>query len=91
MGRLPDGTLNPTVVYSSFLHQQMVDYADGSQILHTKQAPMSAATAAWLKQGGVTAVVVGHQPVGDAPLYFNTHGVGVSYIIIYILIFARIS
>lgn len=78
MGRLPDGVLNPTVVYGSYLRQRPVRFTDSSPSVVTEQAPMSVSTATWLKEGGVTAVVVGHQPVGDSPLYFNTHGVGVS-------------
>lgn len=72
MGRLADGTLNPSVIYASYLQQIH------GKVPVTKQVPLSAKTADWLKQGGVNKVVVGHQPVGDVPLLMKEHGVQVS-------------
>jgi hypothetical protein len=87
MGRLADGTLNPSVIYSSYLQQRPVSIPSsktgasaGAKTLpamETRAVPLSERTARWLRQGGVSKVVVGHQPVGDAPHYVAAHGVQV--------------
>jgi len=71
MGRLVDGTLNPSVIYSSYMQQIP------KQVPLTRPAPLSELAADWLKRGGVDKVVVGHQPVGDAPLVMRAHDVKV--------------
>ena len=55
MATMPDGSKSPTVVYSSFL-------VDG----HPVPAKASVVTA--LSEGGIRAVVTGHQPHGDSPV-----------------------
>jgi hypothetical protein len=87
MGRLADGTLNPSVIYSSYLQQRHVSAhssrtsvstgAKAAPAMETRAVPLSEKTAKWLRQGGVSKVVVGHQPVGDAPHYIAAHGVQV--------------
>lgn len=147
MGRLPDGTLNPSVVYSSYMRQRPVPhksiYAAGSSSTSTTTAsapsstttpttlttpagttttttnsstntssstatpstttptssgtttssshkslnpastvvtepmPIEKEAADYLRSEGVHRVVVGHQPVGDAPLFMQAHGVQV--------------
>jgi hypothetical protein len=91
MGRLSDGTLNPSVIYSSYLQQRHITVthantkpgdsagvkAAAAPVMETRAVPLSAKTAQWLRQGGVSKVVVGHQPVGDAPHYMTAHGVQV--------------
>lgn len=148
MGRLPDGTLNPSVVYSSYMRQRPVPhksiYATGSSsstttatasdpsstttpttpacttttttdsstntssstatpstttptssgtttsttssshksahpasTVVTEPMPIEKEAANYLRSEGVQRVVVGHQPVGDAPLYMQAHGVQV--------------
>ena len=55
MANQPGGERSPTVVYSSFLD-------DGQ--------PVAAApeVVRWLDSGGISTLVVGHQPHGDAPV-----------------------
>lgn len=71
MGRLAGGTLNPSVVYSTYLQQTQ-------QGQSSKPNAVSAKAGQWLRANGMRAVVVGHQPVGDAPLIMQAHGVQVS-------------
>ena len=78
MGRLADGTLNPSVIYNSYLQQVH------GKVPVTKQAPLTGKPADWLKQSGVNKVVVGHQPVGDVPLVMNDHNVQVRLFLIVI-------
>ena len=141
MGRLPDGTLNPSVVYSSYMRQRPVPhksiYAAGStttaaaasapsstttpttlitpvcttttatdsstntssstatpstttptsssshKSVHpastvvTEPMPIEKEAADYLRSEGVQRVVVGHQPIGDAPLFMQAHEVQV--------------
>lgn len=83
MGRLVDGTLNPSVIYSSYLQQVP------KQVPLTRPAPLSELAADWLKRGGVDKVVVGHQPVGDAPLVMKAHGIEVRAFWVLILLHYR--
>jgi hypothetical protein len=83
MSVLPDGVRNPTIVYSSYLRQKRLSPAPAAPVppaakMVSELAPLSQATAEWLKQGGVRKVVVGHQPIGDVPLYLRAHGVEVT-------------
>ena len=55
MATRPDGTKSPTVVYASFL-------VDG----HPK--PANPVAVQRLRRAGIRALVVGHQPHGDAPV-----------------------
>merc|ERR1711871_1054117 len=55
MGPNPDGSSNATVIYSNF-------------IVNGKPAPMDPALTRWLLDAGISRLVVGHQPHGDAPL-----------------------
>lgn len=82
MGRLPDGAQNPSIVYASYMRQRpgTPTTPGGPRPMITEMAPMSAATAQWLQRNGVRTVVVGHQPVGDVPLYMEAHGVQVCWV-----------
>lgn len=62
MGWTADRAKNPTVISSSYLEQG-------------KANPIGSAAAEWLKSVGITRVVVGHQPHGDAPQVMDSHGV----------------
>lgn len=72
MGRWADGTLNPSVIYASYL-QNGLPVLPNSYAIAAQQAPNEclhedyAPVAQWLKRGGVRTVIVGHQPNGDAP------------------------
>jgi hypothetical protein len=84
MSVLPDGVRNPTIVYSSYLRQKRLSPATAAPIppaakMVSEMAPLSQTTAEWLKQGGVRKVVVGHQPIGDVPLYLRAHGIEVMF------------
>lgn len=56
-----DNGKNPTVIYTSYL-------LNGSPVW-----PSDRATE-WLARGGVTKLVVGHQPMGDSPLILTSPG-----------------
>lgn len=75
MGRLAGGAINPSVVYSTYLQQPPPQQQQQQQ--STQPNAVSVQAAQWLLHNGVRAVVVGHQPVGDAPLIMHAHGVQV--------------
>lgn len=73
MGSLPDKSRNPTVIYTSYLE-------GGKPVLLTTKV------AQWLQRDGISRIIVGHQPNGDAPLITYTDNVYVSLIyFIYLL------
>ena len=108
MGRWPDGTLNPSVIYASYLRDGRPisttdhlpscsgsrsssggDAGKVSNVVTTGDGTSSGSGSGssagpldrvvdWLRKDGIRKVVVGHQPVGDAPLIFQTSGVQVT-------------
>lgn len=74
MGWLPLGQLNPSVVYSSYLEkgEPTVPGRNSNKKIYTK-------TYTWTHpedslKSSINAIVVGHQPVGDAPLSLIVDG-----------------
>jgi len=65
LGTMPDNSVNPTVIYSS--------YVNLGKTLEPDDEVLRA-----LNENGIKRVVVGHQPVGDVPAVFrfNRPGVG---------------
>jgi hypothetical protein len=57
MRDMADGTRQPSVIYNGWLSE------DGYQPLQP-----DSATLTWLREGGVTHILTGHLPHGDAPL-----------------------
>ena len=57
MRDMPDGSRQPSVVYNGWLNEE--EY---------QPLQPDAATLAWLREGGVTHILTGHLPHGDAPL-----------------------
>jgi hypothetical protein len=64
MGGLPQRKRNKTVIYSSYLTSGKPFYP-------------YASVASWLKNKGISRIIVGHQPNGDLPWTFNTNGLRV--------------
>ena len=60
MGVLPDKSVNPSVIYNSYL-------------VNGKYVPTSQRVCEWLASANLKNVVVGHQPNGDAPLFANNY------------------
>ncbi len=58
MGVLPDKSVNPSVIYNSYL-------------VNGKYVPTSQRVCEWIAAAGIKNVIVGHQPNGDAPLFAN--------------------
>jgi hypothetical protein len=64
MTSLPDKSSNPSVMYNSYLN-------------NGKPVRIEEEVANWLKKDGITKLVVGHQPNGDAPFIMDHLGVQV--------------
>lgn len=64
MGWLADKTLNPSVVYATYLN-------DGTPV----GEPISAPIAEWLGEKQIKRIIVGHQPNGDAPFIMDCDGI----------------
>ena len=60
MGTLPDKSMNPSIIYSSYLE-------------NGRPVTISPRTYTWLSSAHWQKVVVGHQPNGDAPLIVNNY------------------
>ena len=58
MGWLADGSVNPSVIYSSYL-EKSIPKLPTDDVIKT------------LKQSFINTIVTGHQPHGDAPLLLN--------------------
>jgi hypothetical protein len=56
MGSLPDNSMNPTVIYTSYMSKE------GSPI------PPDQRVVTWLQLASIHKLIVGHQPMGDAPI-----------------------
>jgi hypothetical protein len=62
MAMLPDKSTNPSVIYASYLN-------------NGKPVRINEQVAEWLNSAGLSKVIVGHQPNGDAPAIIDHLGV----------------
>jgi hypothetical protein len=59
MGWLADRTVNPSVIYATYAPQGRIITLDNNTIDSLKS------------QLNICRIIVGHQPLGDAPLFIN--------------------
>lgn len=64
MAMLPDKSDNPSVIYNSYLR-------------NGEPVELAGNVTKWLRSEGITKVIVGHQPNGDAPFVMDSNGVQV--------------